>query len=119
MNKNNKKAKAISMNKTQVADYKILDKSVFLAHDGELHEDYVEYSYSLSLEAVKRLLKSYYDEIRAIHERNTNTRQTDQREFVEEPYYYAMIGDIKVQLNKLGLNGKKVADEVFQQDIPF
>ena len=87
-----------------------------VGYDSEIHDDdSVEFTYRLPLGAIKRLIESYYKNIQMYDEENvylaTNSSSGDRG----RPYCYRMISDINEQLDKYGLNGKKIVDEVFEQ----
>ena len=87
-----------------------------LGYDPEIHdEDSVEFTYKLPLGAIKRLIKSYYEDIQSIDSASVYMATSGSSEIRMHPYCYRMIADLRKQLDKHGLNGKKICDEVFDQ----
>ena len=85
-----------------------------IGYNKEIHEDdSVEFSYKLPLGAIKRLLESYFQEIYSIDAEWVYYKTTGSTEIRIKPYCYSMIGEIGSQLDKHGLKGKKIVDEVF------
>lgn len=80
----------------------------------EIHsEDALEFTYKLPLGAIKRLIKSYFEEIQDVDEESVYLHQSGSYGLRMWPYCYKMIDEICKQLNGHGLGGKKIIDEVF------
>ncbi|OGG13506.1 hypothetical protein A2773_03315 [Candidatus Gottesmanbacteria bacterium RIFCSPHIGHO2_01_FULL_39_10] len=85
-----------------------------IGYNEEIHdEDSLEFTYKLPLGAIKRLITSYYDDIRSYDEENIYLATSSSSGLRGEPYCYRMLSDIGNQLDKHGLNGKKIDDEIF------
>jgi len=93
-----------------------LGNKFIVGYDAEIHEDDAkEFSYKLPLGAIKRLIKSYYDDIRSIDESGVYQSQSGSYEIRMWPYCYRMLEHIRKQVDKHGLEGKKIEDAVFNQ----
>ncbi len=87
-----------------------------MGHNEEIHQDdSIEFKYKLPLGAIKRLIKSYYSDIRGIDEQWVYLATTGSTEIRLQPYCSRMLANIKEQLDKHGHKGKKIIDEVFDQ----
>lgn len=85
-----------------------------LGHYPEIHEeDAIEFTYKLPLGAIKRLIRSYYETIKSIDSSGVYAGTSGSYEIRMWPYCYRVLGDIVQQLNKHGLDGKKIDEEVF------
>lgn len=94
----------------------IFINNLAIGYEPEVHGiDALEASYSLPLGAIKRLISSYYDEIKECNEENVYLGTSSSMGSRKRAYCSRMIADIRKQLDKHGLNGKKVDDEVFNQ----
>lgn len=78
-------------------------------------EDDLEFTYKFPLGAIKRLIRSYYEDIQIFDEELVYLSTSSSSGLRGETYCYRMLNDIRKQLNKHGLNGKKIIDEVFDQ----
>src|SRR5260221_13361126 len=82
--------------------------------DSEIHEeDVIEHTYKLPLGAVKRLIRSYYDDIESIDSEGVYLCSSGSWGLRMWPYCHKMLNNIIEQLNKHGLKGKEIFDEVF------
>lgn len=116
MSKDNRNSKVVSTKRNKNLEPVSLRAGVIIGYNKEIHEeDYVEFSYKLPLGAIKRLIKSYYEDILSIDQEFIYTGQTGSWEIRMKPYCNRMIGVILKQLDKHNLNGKKIVDEVFDQ----
>lgn len=89
--------------------------NIVIGYDPEIHsKDKLEYDFRLPLGAAKRLIRSYYEELRMIDEEGVYLGQSSSSNLRMYPFASRMIHDIKYQLGKQGVSGKKVADEVFE-----
>jgi len=89
---------------------------LIVGYDTEIHEeDSIIFSYRLPLGAIKRLIKSYYEDLQSICQSATYMGQSGSWEIRMEPYCNRMIWEIIDQLNKHGLDGKKIDGEVFDR----
>lgn len=80
----------------------------------EIHnEDAQEFTFKLPIGAIKRLIKSYYEDIKEVDEEGVYLHQSGSMGLRLRPYCYRMIDEVSKQLNKHGLEGKKIVDEVF------
>src|SRR3989344_3251179 len=87
-----------------------------IGYNKEIHEDdAIEFTYKLPLGATKRLIKSYYEDIQRIDSDYIYYASTGSYEIRMRPYYYRMIFDLRKQLDKHGLNWKKIDGEVFDR----
>src|SRR3990167_9820281 len=87
-----------------------------IGYNEEIHdEDSVEFTYKLPLGAIKRLIKSYYEDIQSIDSASVYMATSGSSEIRMHPYCYRMIADLRKQLDKHSLNGEKIGDEVFDQ----
>ena len=94
----------------------VMGGHLIMGYSEEIHgDDSTEFTYKLPLGAIKRLIKSYYENLRSICEASTYLGQSGSSEIRLEPYCRRMISDIVGQLNKNGLNGEKIEEEVFDQ----
>lgn len=113
---NNKQVKFISTTRNKGLEPILLKNGVVIGFDPEIHdEDAIEFTYKLPLGAIKRLIKSYMQDIKSIDEEWTYTQDTGSYEIRMSPYCNKMLFAIEKQLNKLGLKGKNIIDEVFNQ----
>ena len=88
-----------------------------VGYDSEIHDDdSVEFTYRLPLGAIKRLIRSYYKDIQMYDEENVYLATSSSSGLRGRSYCYRMLGDISRQLDKNGLNGKKIVDEVFDNN---
>ena len=88
-----------------------------IGYDPEIHkEDSLEFSYKLPIGAIKRLIHSYYEDIKMYDEENVYLATSSSSGLRGQPYCYRMIDDIRKQLDKHGFNGKQIVDEVFDED---
>lgn len=87
---------------------------LIMGYNDEIHgDDSVEFTYKLPLGAIKRLIRSYYQALLSIWQSSVYAGQSGSTEIRMEPYCNRMIGNIIEQLNKHGLDGKKIDIEVF------
>ena len=87
-----------------------------IGYDDEIHyEDSFEFTYKLPLGAIKRLIKSYFKDIDLVISDWVYYRQTGSWGIRIEPYCNRMISNLIKQLDKHGLNGKKIINEVFNR----
>lgn len=92
----------------------IAGKKFIIGYDQEIHEDdAIEFSYKLPLGAIKRLIESYYKDIQMYDEENVYLATSSSSGLRGKPYCYQMLASTRKQLDKHGLNGKKIDDEVF------
>ncbi len=116
MSKDNRNSKVVSTKRNNNLEPISLRAGITLGYNKEIHEDdSIEFSYRLPLGAIKRLIKSYYEDILYIHQEFSYTGQTGSWEIRMKPYCNRMIVVIQKQLDKHNLNGKKIVDEVFDQ----
>src|SRR3990167_11353643 len=86
-----------------------------IGYNKEIHiEDSLEFTYKLPLGAIKRLIRSYYKDIQMYDEENVYLATSSSSGDRGRPYCYRMLSDIRKQLDKHGLIGKKIDDEVFE-----
>jgi hypothetical protein len=115
MAKNNNKMVYIPSEKNKDLE-PLAGKKFVIGYDDEIHgEDSVEYNFKLPVGAIKRLIRSYYEEIYSICSMWIQCGQTGSYEIRMEPYCNRMISEIVKQLNKHGFNGQKIVDEVFNR----
>ena len=94
----------------------ILTGAGVIGYNKEIHdEDSVVFSYKLPLGAIKRLIRSYYKDINDIDAFWVYYRSTGSDEIRKQPYCYRMIGELQKQLDKHGLKGRTIIDEVFNK----
>lgn len=73
-----------------------------------------EISIQLPIEAIKRLIRSYYDDIRSYDEECVYLEQVDTTEMRRKDYADIMLASIEEQLGEAGLNAKEIQDEIFK-----
>lgn len=78
-------------------------------------EDTVEHKYKLPLEAIKRLIRSYYETIQSCDAENVYLSQYGSSDSRMRNGSYFMLDKIRKQLDKYGHDGKKIDDEVFDR----
>lgn len=87
-----------------------------IGYNEEIHiEDSQEFTYKLPLGAIKRLIKSYYEDIQMYDEENVYLATCSSTGDRARPYCYRMLNEIKKQLNDHGFNGKEIDDQVFNR----
>jgi hypothetical protein len=87
-----------------------------IGYDREIHdEDSLEFKYRLPLGAIKRLIISYYEDIKMFDEEWVYLATSSSSGLRITPYCYRMLGDIEKQLDKRGFNGKEIIREVFDR----
>lgn len=69
--------------------------------------------YKLSLDAIARLIKSYYNDTQSIDSGNVYLGSFGSSDRRTRLLCHMMLTDIKAQMNKHGLDGKKMMDEIF------
>ena len=90
--------------------------NIVIGYNEEIHyEDSIIFSYKLPLGAIKRLIRSYFEDIESVDEEWVYFAQTGSWENRIKPYCYRMIDSLSKQLDKNGFNGKKIIDDVFDQ----
>lgn len=115
MNSPKGKLRVIPTKRNKLLEPILGDRSV-IGYNEEIHQDdSIELNYKLPLGAIKRLIKSYYSEIRSIDEQSVYLAITGSTEIRLHPYCYRMLANIQQQLDKHGCKGKKIIDEVFNQ----
>lgn len=117
MNKDKKPMKFVPTERNKgLEPIPVMGGNLIMGHNEEIHEeDSIIFSYEMPLGAIKRLIKSYYETLQSICGSATYTGQSGSWEIRMEPYCNRMIWEIIEQLNKHGLDGKKVDDEVFNR----
>ena len=117
MNKGKKSLKFVPTKRNKgLEPIPVMGGHLIMGYNEEIHgDDSIEFTYKLPLGAIKRLIKTYYENLRSIFEESTYMGQTGSSEIRMEPYCNRMIGEIIEQLDKHGLDGKKIDDEVFDR----
>lgn len=116
MNKNKKNSKVVPKKRNNNLEPFSLGAGLIFGYNKEIREDdHIEFSYRLPLGAIKRLFKSYYEDILSVHQEFIYMGQTSSLDMRTKRYCYEMIDDIVKQLEKHNLNGKKIFDKVFDQ----
>lgn len=116
MSKDKKSLKFVPTGRNKGLEPVPTDVGIIIGHNSEIHEeDSIEFIYKLPLGAIKRLIRSYYEVLLSIWQSSVYMGQSGSWEIRMEPYCNRMIGDIIEQLNKHGLDGKKINDEVFNR----
>lgn len=88
------------MKKVNIKDYK---------------KDLVEFNYKLPLVAIKKLIRSYYEEIYMYDRENVYLSTHSSSGNRSRTYCYQILKRVRDQLDKYGLEGKKIDDEVFDR----
>lgn len=87
-----------------------------IGYNEEIHvDDATVFTYKLPLGAIKRLVRSYYEDIQGYDEENIYFRQSSSSGLRGRPYCYRMLDDIGKQLIKHKLNNKKIIQGVFDR----
>lgn len=116
MKKDEKQLKFVSTKRNKGLEPIFLRNIGTVGYNPEIHEeDDLEFTYKLPLGAIKRLIRSYYEDIQMYDEELVYLSTSSSSGLRGEPYCYRMLSDIRKQLSKYGLNGKKIIDEVFDQ----
>ncbi len=86
-----------------------------IGYDQEIHgDDSLEFNYLLPIGAIKRLIKSYFEDMESIDQSSTYGGMTGSYEIRMRPYCNQMLNEIEKQLNTHRVNGRKIIDEVFE-----
>ena len=109
-----RKIRVVSTKRNKYLEPMAVGDRFVIGYDEEIHyEDSIEFFYKLPLGAIKRLIRSYYEYIQMYDEENVYFATLSSSGMRGRPYCYRMINDLIKQLNKHGLNGEKIDDEVF------
>lgn len=109
-----KRYKVVKTKRNKFLEPMFAGKKLIIGYNKEIHEDdAIEFSYKLPLGAMKRLIESYYKDIQMYDEENVYLATSSSSGLRGKPYCYRMLGSVRKQLDKHGLNGKKIDDEVF------
>lgn len=115
MKKQNKNPKVISTKRNKGIE-PISANRFIIGYNEEIHsDDSIEFSYKLPLGAIKRLIKSYHEDLLSIYQDSTYLGQSGSWEIRMLPYCHAMLSNIEKQLNECGLNGNEICKEVFDK----
>lgn len=94
----------------------MIGKNFTIGYVPEIHkEDAIEVKLTLPIGAVKRLFKSYYEDIKENAIENVYLRQTSSYYGRLNDYAAEMIIFIRNQLNQQGLKGEELENDVFNQ----
>ncbi len=92
----------------------IAGKRFIIGYDSEIHgEDSYEFTYMLPVGAIKRLIKSYFEEMESVDQESAYLNQSGSHGLRMYSYADRMLGDLRKQLDKHLLPGEKIIDEVF------
>lgn len=116
MNKDTKQLKFVSTKRNKGLEPMPIGNFGIVGYNPEIHgEDALEFTYKLPIGAIKRLIKSYFEEIKSIDEGGVYMGMSGSYEIRMHPYCNRMLSEIETQLDRNGIIGKKIIDEVFDQ----
>lgn len=114
MNKDKQNSKFVSTKRNKGLEPMPLGDIGVVGYDPEIHgEDALEFTYKLPIGAIKRLIRSYFEEMKSIDAGGVYYGMSGSYEIRMYPYCNRMLYEIKTQLDKNGIEGRKVIDEVF------
>ena len=87
---------------------------LIFGYDPEIHgEDSYEFTYNLPLGAIKRLIKSYFEDMEIFDQEAVYLSQSGSHGLRMYSYASRMLEDLEKQLINHKLHGKKIVDDVF------